>query len=461
MKGREISVLMLSEVWKDNFEFRNDAEYFSKDSLTKIKLLENIGYKKIGDFAFVTDGIHASIDYSEDSRINLISATSPRENIFNLSRQVFISEKAHLANPRTSLKEGDIILSTVGTIGNCAVVTPSILPANSDRHVGIIRIEKDFSPYFISTFLLSKYGYFQTLRESTGNVQLNLFIYKIKTLKIPILSQEFQTKIENLVKNAHSCLEQSQTLYTEAENLLLESLGLTKEGFDSSENFLNANIKTFSQSFLATGRLDAEYYQPKYEILENKIKAYEGGFCRLKDLVESYSSGFAFENNNYSNEGFNLIRINNIKKGSLELDNAVKVPMSDVAKSPKDIVKENDILISMSGTIGNSCKIPKGIEAIINQRILKITPKNYDFDVLPLLINSIIGQMQLERVGTGGVQTNLTGSDILNILIPILPIETQTQISAKIQESFKLKTESENLLNLAKQKVESAIEKGE
>jgi hypothetical protein len=41
---------------------------------------------------------------------------------------------------------------------------------------GIVRIEKDFKPYFLSTFILSKYGRFQTLRESTGNVQLNLFI---------------------------------------------------------------------------------------------------------------------------------------------------------------------------------------------------------------------------------------------------------------------------------------------
>jgi restriction endonuclease S subunit len=135
--------------------------------------------------------------------------------------------------------------------------------------------------------------------------------------------------------------------------------------------------------------------------------------------------------------------------------------LSDVAKSTKDIVKENDILISMSGTIGNSCKIPKGIEAIINQRILKITPKNYDFDVLPLLINSIIGQRQLERVGTGGVQTNLTGSDILNILIPILPQEIQTQISLQVQESFHLRAESERLLALAKEAVEVAIEQGE
>ena len=109
-----------------------------------------------------------------------------------MGRLIFISEDAHSKNPRTALKKDDVIVSTVGTIGNCPVVDESVLPANSDRHVGIIRIEKDFLPYFLSTFLLTKYGKFQTLRESTGNVQLNLFLYKIRELIVPCLAIDFQ-----------------------------------------------------------------------------------------------------------------------------------------------------------------------------------------------------------------------------------------------------------------------------
>ena len=76
-------------------------------------------------------------------------------------------------NPRTALRKNDVIISTVGTIGNCAVVDESILPANSDRHVGIIRIKNEYSSYVLSTFFLSKFGRIQTMREATGNVKLN------------------------------------------------------------------------------------------------------------------------------------------------------------------------------------------------------------------------------------------------------------------------------------------------
>jgi len=186
------------------------------------------------------------------------------------------------------------------------------------------------------------------------------------------------------------------------------------------------------------------------------------GYTSLRNLTQSYSTGFPFDSSSYTDDGYDLIRINNIKKGVLQLDNAVKISLSDVKKSTKDIVKENDILISMSGTIGNACKVPYGINrAIINQRILKITPQNYNADVLALLINSIIGQIQLERVGTGGVQTNLSINDMLDILIPILSQETQTQIADLVKQSFVLKSESEKLLETAKRAVEIAIETNE
>jgi len=166
----------LSEVLEDNDKIRIDSEYFKLEYLSKLRHIKELTYRKIEEFAYVTDGIHESIQFDENSSINLISAKSPKDNIFDLSGNEYISQTQHIKNPRTALQKDDVIISTVGTIGNCAVVDETILPANSDRHVGIVRIEKDFKPYFLSTFILSKYGRFQTLRESTGNVQLNLFI---------------------------------------------------------------------------------------------------------------------------------------------------------------------------------------------------------------------------------------------------------------------------------------------
>jgi len=220
-------------------------------------------------------------------------------------------------------------------------------------------------------------------------------------------------------------------------------------------------VKSFAASFGTTGRLDAEYYQKKYEVLVEKIKSYKNGYSILNTFIENYSTGFPYKSETYCEEGIPLIRINNISKGNLNLSNATNIPFRDFDLSEKDIAVENDILISMSGTIGNSCRVPKGIKAVVNQRIMKFTPKNYDSEVLSLLINTTVGYSQLERIGTGGVQTNISATDIKEIFIPKFEINKQQEIAKLIEESFLLKKQSEHLLEVAKRAVEIAIEKNE
>ena len=293
--------------------------------------------------------------------------------------------------------------------------------------------------------------------HSERSEESQIFSRSVVNFYIPTIHKKFQNRIEDLITQSEKTVEFSQNKYSQAETLLLETLGLN----DFEINSDAVNIKGFKESFLSTGRLDAEYYQPKYEQIINAIKSCQAGCDKLENFIFDYSTGFPFKSESYTDFGIPLIRINNIQNGELDISNAVCLPFEDELLSPKDIAQENDILISMSGTVGSSCKIPVGTRALINQRIMRITTKNYNAEILPLIINSIIGRYQLERIGTGGVQTNISATDIKQILIPILDKDTQHQISLLIQESFRLKKESEQLLDLAKRAVEVAIEEGE
>ncbi|CAD7289682.1 hypothetical protein LMG7974_01759 [Campylobacter majalis] len=224
---------------------------------------------------------------------------------------------------------------------------------------------------------------------------------------------------------------------------------------------LNINTRSLSQSLNATGRLDSEYYQNKYDEIEAVIKNYHGGYCKLKDIVVNRSGGFAFSSDSYLENGkLALIRINNIKNASLDLQNIVYLPDDAEFLSPKDKTYKNDILISMSGSIGLCCVIYDEINAMVNQRILKISVSEFEENVLCLIINSICCQLQLQRVGTGGVQTNISSDDILGIIIPKINPQVQAQIADKIKKSFALRKQSNEILQIAKSKVETAIEQG-
>lgn len=450
MEGLEISVVKLSEL---NNESRVEAEYFSKENLKLLANLSNYGCIPILNVAnSVTDGIHTSIDYDENSSINLISAGSPKENVFDLSRSVFISEKAHKENPRTALRKNDVVISTVGTIGNCAVVDESILPANSDRHVGIVRLNVEkYSPYVLSTFLLSKYGRMQTLRESTGNVQLSLFLYKIRELLIPNFSDTFQSKIESLVKSAHAKLEESKSLYSQAEDLLLGELGLKDW---RSKNTLHTT-KKFSD-FAQSGRLDAEYYQPKYDDLFEKLSCLN---CKRLGKIVSIKKSFDPGSDAYQETGIPFIRVSDISKDGIEKTELHLSPIDfDI---PELKPKKDTILFSKDGSIGIAYKVQSDLNVFTSGALLHLVTTDSSIlpDYLTLVLNSVVVKLQAERDSNGAIIQHWKPSDIENVIIPILPEQIQTKIASLIQQSFECKAQSKQLLEDAKRMVESEIEK--
>ena len=460
MEGLEISVVKLSEL---NNESRIEAEYFSKENLKLLANLSNYGCIPIFNVAnSVTDGIHTSIDYDENSSINLISAGSPKENVFDLSRSVFISEKAHKENPRTALRKNDVVISTVGTIGNCAVVDESILPANSDRHVGIVRLNVEkYSPYVLSTFLLSKYGRMQTLRESTGNVQLSLFLYKIRELLIPNFSDTFQSKIESIVKSAHAKFEESKSLYSQAEDLLLGELGLKDW---QPKNTLHTT-KKFSD-FAQSGRLDAEYYQPKYDEIEKELSRFEQ--IKIKDFinypVSSGSTPKAGDSQYYAdcNDGIPFLRAVDIVESRIDTSDLIYIK-KDVHNGllKRTQLKKGDVLFSIAGTVGRCGIFDYDFEANINQAIaiLRFEETKLKHLYVVQFFNSRIGQLIIQKYARQGLQTNLNLDELSNLSIPILPEQIQKKIASLIQQSFECKAQSKQLLEDAKRMVEAEIEK--
>ncbi|MDE7291753.1 MAG: hypothetical protein K2N58_06880 [Treponemataceae bacterium] len=449
MKGLEISIVKLSEL---NEEHRIDAEYFSKYNLILIKKLLNFGTVSVETMSEnVTDGIHTSIDYDENSKINLISATSPKENIFDLSRGAFISEKAHNANFRTSLKVNDVVVSTVGTIGNCAVVDELVLPANTDRHVGIIRLKNNYSPYVLSTFLLSKYGRVQTLREATGNVQLNLFIYKLKELRIPLFSQTFQSQIEQIVKSAHGKLADSKSLYSQAEDLLLRELRLKDWQPDDS----TVNIRNLKESFLRTGRLDSEYYLPRYEDYVRLVEQYRGGYGEFRAVC-------ATDEVNYMpsvNTEYKYIELGNIGNYG-EITGCTVAAGKDLPSRARRLVHENDVILSsVEGSLQSCALVTSEYEnAVCSTGFYVVRSDVMNPETLLMLFKSEPMQSLFKRNCTGTILTAISHNELQKIVMPKIRTEVQSEIAKNVRKSISLRNEAKSLFENAKQKVEDSIE---
>jgi len=459
LEGLEASEVMYNQL-KESKYFRFDDEYYSKTYLEFDLKISNYGFSTLFDIA---DNITDFGAYSQTNQISFkddgvlfLRNQDVKSNYIDISDNVFIDENVY---DKLTLKlcENDVLIPRVGTLGNAAVVKKEHLPCSANQNLAVIRLKKHISPYFVSTVLASKIGIYQVNRTSTGNVQQWLNLEAIGNLKIPNIS--FQNKIENIVKSAHSKQEQSQYLYHQAEELLLETIGLK----DFKPSTKTTNIKSFKESFLATGRLDAEYYQPKYEEIIAKIKKQPHDvLSNLVSIKKSIEPG----SDVYTDEGLPFIRVSDYNKFGISTPE--KCLSSGFCKENAKLLKslypiKETILFSKDGSVGTAYMVCENMQAVTSGAILHLTVKDKT-KVLPeyltLVLNSKVVQQQAERDAGGSIILHWRINEIENVVVPVVDYKIQQQIAELIEQSFSLRAESERLLEEAKGMVEREIEGG-
>jgi restriction endonuclease S subunit len=454
LEGLEISEVRLSDVLIDNDPKRIDSEYFRKKYLIEDKNRNQFQNLLLGNLSFITDGQHGYHEVDENSNIRQLTAKNAKGFFANDIDADRIAKWVDDNNKRSSLETNDLILSTRGTVGACAIVGYEVLPANIDQDVARIKITKDLVKHTVlATYINSKFGQDWIIRNQTGMVQQGIALWRVRQMPIPIFVDNFQNKIDNIVIDSKQKKQQSQYLYRQAEDLLLNAIDL--QNFKSSVK--RTIIKSYKKSFLATGRLDAEYYQPKYEEIENKIKKNKEGYSYIYKL-------FKLNNTNiiYSEKQYNYIEIGDINIG----DGSYVFNLTNVDELPanaKIMSKSGDLLIS-------KVRPNRGAVSIINKYIPDLVVSgaftvleensNYKKEVLFVLLRTTIYKEWLLKYNVGTSYPIIKDEDILNMPIPLIASKIQNQIVKLIKQSFSLRAESECLLDEAKNMVEKEIEGG-
>ncbi|WP_206193271.1 restriction endonuclease subunit S domain-containing protein [Aliarcobacter cryaerophilus] len=412
----------------------------------------------LSDIAYITDGEHGSPDWDENSNIKYITAEHIKPNYIEDGIFKCISSKQDKKNSRARLLENDVLVYTVGAYaGYVAKAEKHLFPANIPRSVAIIRLRKEIKSEFLSLFMNSKYGYYQTQRFRAGNSQPMLALEKIKQFRIPKLSISFQNEIVKKYNLAYVNRLNSKTFYKEAEELLLKELDL----LDFKPSAENIAIKSFKDSFEISGRLDSEYYQAKYDELIEHIK--KTNFDKLDNIVNIKKS-IEPGSEAYQDSGIPFIRVSNVTKfGITDTEIHLSKNILKEEELQKLYPKKDTILLSKDGTVGIAYKIKNETEMITSGALLHLMIKRGDVlpEYLTLVLNSLIVQLQAQRDAGGSIIQHWKPSEIQEILIPIIDISVQKQIEERIKKSFLLKEESKQLLDLAKKAVEIAIEKDE
>jgi restriction endonuclease S subunit len=450
LEGLEISEVFISEPFKTEL-FRLESEFYTAKSFELNK-------------SFLGSEIIDFVQYGTSKELNeefegypILRLNEFQSNfIGSPSKYCRIIDKSTYESLR--LKKDDVLICR--TNGNPKFVGKSALVPKDYEYAYAsylfkVRPKKDLiNASTLVTFLNSKYGRIEIEKFSMASNQVNFSPAKFREMRIPNFGKTLNEQVENLSYEAFNMLSNSQDKYSQAETLLLETLNL--KDFQPSKE--PVNVKNFSESFGSSGRLDAEYYQVKYEDYLEFVQSYSCGVEQLNEICKIKDKNF----NPSEKIEYKYIELANIGKSG-EIVGCTFDYGSELPTRARRKVNTNDVIISsIEGSLESCALVTKEYDnSLCSTGFYVVKSEKLNPETLLVLFKSEPIQALLKKGCSGTILTAISKTELERIPIPLIDTETQNKIKEQINKSFELRNQSEHLLEVAKTAVEMAIEKDE
>ena len=331
----------------------------------------------------ITDGVHSTVIDDKNGNSYLLSCKNIKNNkvIYDESDRKINIDTLYNLRSRTKTAKNDILLTTVGTIGETAIIKDENPNYEFQRSVGIIKIDSSkINPYYVYYYLQSNHAQKVILSKTKGAVQKCLFLEDIRMLEIPIVNNESQQHIVDTIGSIDDLIENYTTI-----NELVE--------------------KTINNTFINS-------------YLNWKIKSTIGKEfnCLLGGTPSTSNPEYWDGNVNWINSGeINNFRISKPSRYITELG---------MNKSATKLLKKGTSVIAITGaTLGQVSLLE--IDSCANQSVIGICESKYKKDYIYPLMNYSIKQLMLNQ--TGGAQQHINKNDVESFEIN-LPNEIEYEI---------------------------------
>ncbi|MDD3531188.1 MAG: hypothetical protein PHV99_01155 [Candidatus Pacebacteria bacterium] len=433
---------------------RLDAEYYQPEYLDAVEKIKELSYQRLGDLCTkVTDGSHQTPEYQK-SGVPFLMVKDVTEQQINFDGDIsFITREFDKILKSCKPVVGDILLTKVGSVGISAVVPDSAPSFNIFVSLAVLKGVSDVDKYFLSTFLNSKFGRFQAIRSAKGISQPDLHLEDIRNFIVPNISVDQKEKIAALTLRAEKAFKNAKNLYIQAEEMLLEELGLAD--FEEKASGELWSVAKLSEVKTA-GRIDAEYFQSRYEKLVEKLRAYKAK--RLEDVIENVPA--RFDPTKEPDKEINYVELSNINAPIGVIDGASVVVSKETPSRAKRLLKANDVIVSsVEGSLEKVALVDKAQSGhVASTGFFQFRSKEILPEVLLVLAKSVVFRYQLEQRCAGTILTAVPKESIKEMLVPVLPDKVQQKIAEMVRESHVARAEAKRLLDEAKRKVEELIE---
>lgn len=449
MDGLECSEVLYSSA-EENKDFRVDSQFYTMAINRNIEL----EYCPIGRYLISTqygvskdmnaDGYGYPIYRMNEIHYSLCDLTT--EKYVELTSEEFEAVK---------LNSRDVLFNRTNSfelVGRTGVYFDSGVPQTFASY--LVRLIPDnihiYSEY-LAAFLSTRFGVQEIQRRARQSInQTNVNPEEVKAIEIPLLKREFQETIKKCYEKAHQLRKDSAKKYIEADAILAQKTGIDKTTTSDDATA----IKTLSASFATSGRLDAEYYQPKYEAITQKLNARE----TVLSMCNLYDKSF----NPDEKKTYQYIELADVGQSG-DISDVGTQYGSDLPKRARRIVKSGQIIVSsIEGSLQSCALITDEYDgALCSTGFYVLDSDSINSETLLVLFKSEPVQALMKQRCSGTILTAISKDELLSMPLPMIDEGVQEKIAVKVQESFALRKQSKQLLEYAKRAVEMAIEQGE
>jgi type I restriction enzyme S subunit len=320
--------------------------------------------------------------------------------------------------------------------------------------------------YYLYTFLMTRWVQKILFWSQEGVNHPRFPKYILLDCPMPLPSSLFIAMVKRLIENYFILKQKAEQFYKEAEEILLEELELKnwkpktkkiKIGGREFEEEENISIRNLSEVIKAD-RIDAEYWEPKYDEIEELIKKYRGGYDYLPNLIDISKKKIKVN----KDEIYSYIELADINPNLGVVNQTKHIKGKDLpSRARMKVEKGYVIMSSVEGSIDKIALIDfekKNLVASTGFFVFK--EKELNKETLLVLLK-ILAKKYIIREAQGTILTAIPYDSLSRIVLPRVESQIQQKISQLIQQSFKARENSKRLLEIAKRTVEIYIEKNE
>jgi type I restriction enzyme S subunit len=206
---------LLTKGIDENGNIRNEKTHKFKDSPLG-RMPEEWEVVRLGEISkTITKGTTPTtygFSYVNDG-INFIKIESIDENgNFIIEKFEHIDKKTNDYLSRSKLEEGDILFSIAGALGRVVIIEKSVLPANTNQALAIIRLKEKkettikFLKFYLTSFLIQ--NYIENILVKSA--QSNLTLKDINNFLIPFPPLPEQQRIAEILSQIDKTIEKEE-----------------------------------------------------------------------------------------------------------------------------------------------------------------------------------------------------------------------------------------------------------